>query len=405
MTYQPSQKILAKYADILVNFALNQGKGIKKGEIVQLIIGESAKPLLVELRKAILKAGGHMILKYLPEDDEKYNLSKDFYDLASDKQIEFFPRKFLKAQIETIDHMIGVISEQDKHALKDVDPAKIMLSNKTMKPYLDWRRVKENQGKFSWTLALYGTSAMAQEAKLSLQDYWQQIIKACFLDEENPIKKWREVFQETEAIKTKLLQMQINKLHIISKNIDLWIKLGEKRKWLSGIGNNIPSFEIFTSPDFKGTDGCVKFNQPLYQYGNLIKDIYLKFKNGKVVEVKASRNQKLLEEMIKVKGGNQIGEFSLTDGRFSRITKFMAETLYDENVGGKNGNMHIALGSSFYDSYTGKIKQMKKKDWQKLGFNDSVIHIDIISTESREVTAHLKNGTKKVIYKDGRFVI
>ena len=73
--YTPSQKILSRYADVLVNFALNNGKGVKKGETIYLIISEDARPLMVELRKTIAKAGAHLILRYTPSDEGRFNFS------------------------------------------------------------------------------------------------------------------------------------------------------------------------------------------------------------------------------------------------------------------------------------------------------------------------------------------
>ena len=109
--------------------------------------------------------------------------------------------------------------------------------------------------------------------------------------------------------------------------------------------------------------------------------------------------------MIKQKNANKIGEFSLTDKRFSKISKFMANTLYDENFGGEYGNSHLAVGTSFHDCYNGDTKTMVKKDWEKLGFNESVEHCDIINTNKKTVEAILKDGSKKLIYKNGLFVI
>ena len=71
MTYEPKKEILDKYADVLVNFALNSGEGIKKGEIVLLRVGEIAKPLLKSLRKCILNAGAHPIIHYFPDDFDR----------------------------------------------------------------------------------------------------------------------------------------------------------------------------------------------------------------------------------------------------------------------------------------------------------------------------------------------
>jgi len=109
--------------------------------------------------------------------------------------------------------------------------------------------------------------------------------------------------------------------------------------------------------------------------------------------------------MIKQKNADKVGEFSMTDKRFSRITAFMAETLYDENVGGKYGNTHIALGASYHDCYGGDPSKVTKKGWEKLGFNDSAVHTDIISTTDRIITAYLKDGKKRVVYKNGQYTI
>ena len=103
------------------------------------------------------------------------------------------------------------------------------------------------------------------------------------------------------------------------------------------------------------------------------------------------------------KGANKVGEFSLTDKRFSKINKFMANTLFDENYGGKYGNCHVALGSSYSDTYDGDPKGLTKELKKKLGFNDSALHWDLVNTEKKRVTAHLQTGKAVTIYENGRF--
>jgi len=403
--YQPSQKILEKYANVIINFALGGGSGIKKGETVRLTAYDIAKPFYVELRRAVLKSGGSVLGNYLPADERKMNLEKEFYDLADENQLKFFPDKFLKGLIDQIDHSVFIDSDTNKFALKDVDPKKIMATSQVFKPFKEWRDEKENKGKFTWTIAIYATEAMAKEAGLSLKEYWNQIIKACFLDKHDPVKEWKNVYEKIGEYKNKLSELKIEKLRIIGPDVDLKINMGEKRKWVGGSGRNMPSFEIFTSPDWRCAEGWAKFNQPLYSYGNIIEGIELEFKDGKVVKAKAKKNEKVLLEMIKAENADKIGEFSLTDKRFSRITKFMGETLYDENMGGPNGNFHIALGSSYHDAFGGNLSGKTKEFWRNLGFNDSAIHTDIVSTSPRTVTAILKNGSEKIIYKNGQFCL
>ncbi len=408
MDYQPPKKIIERYADVLINFALGGGTGIKKGETVYLTANEYSKPLYIELYKAIIKAGGNVIQNYIPDDKETYdkanaNVSRAFYELASAEQLKYFPSKYLKGLVDEIDHSIYILSDTNKHILKGIDPKKIMARGEAFKPYMEWRNKKENAGLFTWTLALYGTPAMAKEAKMSLKDYWKEIINACFLDKKDPIKEWKKVSAMIGNAQFKLNKMPIEKMHVKGLDVDLWVQLGKRRRWMGGIGRNIPSFELFTSPDWRGTSGWIRFSEPLYRYGNLITGIELWFKDGKVVKSKAKQNEKVLKQMIATKNADKVGEFSLTDKRFSRITKFMAETLFDENVGGPNGNTHIALGNAYHDCLADDPSKLDPEDWEALGFNSSSVHTDIVSTTPRTVTAYMKDGTQKVIYKDGKF--
>ena len=410
--YLPSDTILKKYADVLVNFALGGGKGIKKGDVVRVSCSESAKPLYIAVCNAIVDAGGHVIAHYGPDDehgDKRRNISvsRHFYEHAKPHQLDFFPKKYLKGLVDEMDHSLFILAEKDPHALKGVDGKKIMRRGLALKPFMDWRHEKEWKGKFTWTIALYGTPAMAREAGLSEKEYWNQIIKACFLDEKDPIAKWKSVYRDIEKYRSRLnkLSPKIDRLHAVGEDMDIWYTLGEKRAWHAGSGRNIPSFEIFTSPDWRGTNGWIRVNQPLYRYSNKITGIQLWFKDGKVVKSSAKTNEKLLKEMIATEGADKIGEYSLTDRRHSRITKFMAETLFDENMGGRYGNSHIALGMSYRDTYAGDVSKLTDKEAKRLGFNDSSVHTDVVSTTDRTVTAHLKDGSTKVIYKDGKFVL
>lgn len=406
ITYKPSQKILKKYADVLIKYALGSGTGIKPGEVIFLQVPESAKPILSPLILSVLEAKGHPLVHFVPEGTDRW-MSADrlFFENANSDQIKYVPKNSLLGRVKDCDHFVSIIATNNKKDLQGIDSKKLMLRQTAVKFYKEARDKKENAGKLTWTLGLYGTPAMAKEAGLSLKDYWAQIINTCYLNKENPISEWKKVSKMVEDLKNKLNTMKIKSLTVKGKNVDLIVGVGEKRKWLGGSGRNIPSFEIFVSPDAGKTEGWVKFSEPLYIYGNLVEGIELKFKNGKVISVKAKKNEKLICDMVKVEGANRIGEFSLTDSRFSKITHFMAETLFDENMGGRNGNFHIALGASYKDSYDGDIAKVGKKGWEKLGFNESAVHTDIISTDDKTVTAYFKDGTSKVIYAKGKFTI
>lgn len=403
---QLDEAILKKYAQVMVRYALNHGKGINKGDTVFLVGQECTQDLFVAIAREVYAAGGNLITNYQPNNLRETSLPRLLLQAGTDEQIGFFAKPYWQGIVETADHILFIISEPDVHYLEGIPSVKISLMNSARAPYMKMREKKEQEGKLSWSLCLYGTQSMADEAGLSLEEYWEQIIEACYLREEDPVGKWKTVQAEIEAIKDKLDALQIDTLHIVGEEADLHIKIGEHRQWLSGGGKNIPSFEIFTSPDWRGTAGTIRFNQPLYYSGKRIAGVSLTFENGIVVSASATENEDALKEMIAQENADKVGEFSLTDRRHSRITRFMATTLFDENTGGAFGNTHIALGNAYKDTYPGDAAAVTEEQWALMGYNSCPkVHTDIISTTDRTVTATLRNGEERVIYRDGQFVL
>jgi aminopeptidase len=398
--------LLKKYAQVMVQYALNNGKGIGKGDTVLLAGQECTKDLFMAIAKEVYTAGGNLVTNYQPDNLQEASLARFLLQNGADEQISFFAKSYWQGIVDATDHILFIISEPDIHYLEGIPSSKISMMNSARSPYMKMREKKEQEGRLSWSLCLYGTQSMADEAGLSLEEYWEQIIEACYLREGDPVSKWRTVQKEIEEIKDQLDALEIEKLHITGDDVDLLVQIGEHRQWLSGGGKNIPSFEIFTSPDWRGTNGSIKFNQPLYYSGKRISGVSLKFENGVVVASSATENEDALKEMIAQENADKVGEFSLTDKRHSRITKFMATTLFDENTGGAFGNTHIALGNAYKDTFTGDMSAVTDQQWADMGYNSCPkVHTDIISTSNRTVTALLRNNTEKIIYRDGQFVL
>lgn len=400
MTYTPSYELLKKYADVLVKRALWSGQWINKGDVVLCQVPECARPMLEPLQIAILEAGGHPLMRLLPD-----GLDKTFFAHASDEQISFYPEALLNGQIEQITHSIRILADYDMHAMRDVPAEKLMLKQSSMWP---WKKAffgKENAWKLTRTLALYGTPAMAAEVNMSLEEYRQQIIQACYLDSQDPIAERKRCFDVIEWAKNKLNELSIERVHMKGADCDLKVKLGTDRKRLGGSGRNVPSFEVFISPDRRGTEWRIRFNQPMYRYWTLVEGMQLRFENGLITKATAEKNEEFLLKMIAQKNADKIWEYSLTDKRTSRITKFMAEILYDENMWGEFGNSHIAVGSAYKDSFTGDMAAVTPEQREEMGFNDSVEHTDLITTTDRTVTAYMTDGTSKVIYENGMFTL
>lgn len=399
--YTPSREILDKYADVMVNFALWGGEWLKQWDVIFVQIPECAKPFYIPLQTAILKAWWNPIMQYIPDW-----VNRNFYKHASDTQISFVPEAYQRWKIESMTHSLRVIADSDLHELDGVDPYKMMRKTEANKKFHDLRDKKEREWKFSRTACLYWTQAMAKEAGLSLKKYRDQIISACFLDEPDPVKKWKEVNSEIRRIRDKLNKLKLEYVHVIGPDEDLKVKIWADRLWAAWWGCNIPSFEVFTSPDCRDVNGRIKCNQPLYRYWNLVEWIRLEFKGWKLIKACADKNDNILQEMVKIEWMDHLWEFSLTDARLSKITHFMAETLYDENIWWKYGNTHIALWIWFDECYAWDKSKLDNPKFKKsIWLNMSAEHVDVISTAKRKAIWILPDGKEVLIYKDGKFLI
>jgi aminopeptidase len=401
----PPPAILEAYANVLINFGLGDGAGIAAGDVVGVEVSEDAKPLLLEVARAVWRAGGHLISTFYPADDAEWNLQRAFFELASDAQLDFFPDQWWRSYFAGLDHYLMIGANRDPHSLTGVDPERIYRHERAQGAKLTHRFNRVRAGELSWCLASYPTAALAAEAQMTLAEYWEQVIAACFLDDPDPVARLRQSNATIAATVDWLNALEIERLHVEAPGTDLWLTLGAQRRWLGGGSVNVPSFEIFTSPDWRGTDGTIAFSEPLYWNGAVIDGIVLTFSGGSVSAATATRGEAELAALLGVDpGAGRVGEFSLTDGRISRITRFMADTLYDENRGGPSGNTHIAVGRSYTETYTGPAGSLDADTRAALGYNDSAIHVDIISTTERTVTAELGDGSTRVIYAGGRFL-
>jgi aminopeptidase len=397
--YTPWFDLLKRYADILVKRALGSWRWIAHGDVVLCSIPLAAKAMAVPLQQAIFEAGGHPLIVFSDE-----SVTKHFYTHAQPHQREFFPADWQFGLLNQIDHSLRIIASDDCHLLRDIPPEIIMQRQQALSPYKKEFFAKEHRNQLTWTLALFGTPAMAAEANLTIEEYRDQIINACWLDLADPLEAWDRTVSAVARIKKTLDEMKIERLHMIGEDCDLHIGLGKQRCWLWWSGRNIPSFEVFTSPDWRATQWWMRFNQPMYRFGSLVEGIELHFRDGSITHASATKNESLLTAMIAQPWANKVGEYSLTDRRLSKITKFMAEILYDENIGWTYGNSHIAVGSAYKDAYTWwPLESVTQQEWDDLWFNESVEHTDLISTKNRQVTAYLADWTSRVIYTDGQF--
>ena len=330
-----TQKQWERYADVMM-WALAKARKnrFNKNDIVLLRFDWPARSLAEILHARLLERGIHPVVRAMPSPA----METDFYRLSNVRQLAFIPPGE-EALLQQLNGSIFLYAPESITHLSSIDPKRIGRVAVARKPLRDILDQRDDQGLFGWTLCMVPTPELAHHAGLSLEKYTAQVAQACFLNRTQPLDHWQEIFRRALAIKQWLNSMDVESWHVASDKIDLQITPGAARQWIGLSGHNIPSFELFTSPDWRGTQGVYHANQPSYRSGNFVADVTLEFRKGRVTAASAAQGQSFLRQQLAMDpGACRVGEFSLTDRRFSKITRFMANTLYDENFGGRHGN-------------------------------------------------------------------
>ncbi|MDY0274540.1 MAG: aminopeptidase [Desulfomicrobium sp.] len=368
-------------------------------DIILIRTDIDALPLANAVQKLVLHKGLNPVLRIA----QPSTLEKEYFSLAGDKQLTFVtPGE--QELYEKIGGLVSLLAPDSITHLQNIPPQKIAsfsVARKFLRDILDHRELKRE---FGWTLCLMPTKALAENSGQSVREYADQIIRACYLHDPDPVTTWEEIFRRAEEVKSWLNALDVEYYHVQSASTDLKVYPGQSRRWIGISGHNIPSFELFLSPDYRLTSGIYHADQPSYRSGNLVQGITLQFHEGRAQLIGATQGADFVRSQLEMDpGACQLGEFSLTDKRFSPINTFMAHTLFDENYGGDHGNCHVAVGASYADTYAGNPDDLTQERKEELGFNNSALHWDLVNTEPKKVTAFLRNGKKTVIYENGMF--
>jgi aminopeptidase len=393
---------LERYAEILL-------WGVRKARVHEFSQGDvflvrfdlDALDLAEVLHRRLIESGFNPLMRL----NATPPMEKDFFAMGREWQHGFI-HAGERPLFESLNASIALLAPRSLTHLSGIDPKRISTAVLARKPLREIMEHREQRGLLGWSLCLIPTMALAEHAGLSLAEYKQQVIRACYLDSVDPVAEWEGIWKESGFIKERLNGYKVKSFRIVSESMDLQVTPGDFRRWLGISGHNIPSFELFTSPDWRGTEGVFYADQPTYRSGNLVRGVRLVFHEGRVVEVTAEEGEQFVKDQLSMdEGAAQIGEFSLTDRRFSRIDKFMAHTLYDENFGGAFGNCHIALGAAYAEAYSGDQSELTGERKRQLGFNDSALHWDLVNTQPKTVSAELVSGEKELIYENGIFLM
>lgn len=296
--------------------------------------------------------------------------------------------------------------------MDDIDEDKIALASLTKRSTKPIYKEKQAKEIIPWCITVLPNKVWAASIfpndKDSYNKLFNAIAKMCMLDSDDPIKSWDKYLEKSKEMADKLNNLKIKKLHYTnSLGTDLTVEYSNDLIWCSaatesGVICNMPSYEIFTSPDYRKTNGIVYNSKPLVHNGALIDKFYLKFLNGRVVDYDAEVGKKVLKGIIESDSNSCfLGETALVeyDSPISNTGIVFGTTLFDENA-----SCHLALGEGFPECIKDGLNK-NKDELLDVGINQSKTHVDfMIGTSDLNITALTENGEVE-IFKDGNFVI
>lgn len=356
--FDPRNKKLAK---ILVEYSVK----VKKDDKVFIDCNDPlGLPLAHEVWKQALLKGAYPYLDIRTED-----LVYFYFKNASSKQLESFPN-ISNYFADWADKTIRIRAIKNERALSNIPSEKLLLREKIMMPI--WDKFLQKP----WVVTYYPTASQAQLASMSLEELENFYYQACLQD-------WSKI--NSRLKKLKRIMDNALKVTVLGEKTNLSFSLKGRFSQVCAGQFNMPDGEVFCAPLDGTMDGKIYFNYPTLRSGKEVKDIYLKFKNGQVVDFSASSNHDYLAKTLKIdKGANKPGEFAI--GTNYAIKRFMLNTLFDEKMG---GTIHLALGKAYKEKEGG-------------GKNESCIHWDLVKDMRKRGSKVMIDG--KTVLKDGKIV-
>jgi aminopeptidase len=330
------------FANLLCNWCLD----VRERDYVLVFTTTLAAPLIRSLHRALITRGAWApgLRISIP------GVAEDFYRLASDDLLDNFTPQDM-AEMERIDAYLRIDAPENTRALAEIDPAVIARAARARSPIQEVRLGKR------WCGTVWPTSALAQEAGMSDDDYAAFVERALFLDRPDPVAAWRELSDRQQAIVDRLTPAR--EIRIEADGTDLRLRV-DGRTWINSNGRrNMPSGEVFTGPLEDSANGTIRFTVPSSPRGVAVEGVELTFEDGRVTRATADRGQDYLDAALATDPGARfLGELGI--GTNFGIDRPTGSVLLDEKIG---GTVHLALGRSYPE--TG-------------GTNVSALHWDLI---------------------------
>jgi aminopeptidase len=387
----------------LAELIVGAGANVQPGQIVSIASEPGKEPLTRAIAEAAYERGARFV--DLVVFDVHIKRARVLH--ADPATLEYVPEWYgerVRALGEHHAAMIALSGPVAPHIMDGIDPA---LLGRDMLPAVKETIEVVNERKTNWTVAPCPTAGWATlvhpglEPDAALAQLWREIAHICRLDELDPVAAWTSRLDRLEAVAEKLDRLRLDAVRLKGPGTELTVGLFQSGRWRAarfetagGISHlpNIPTEEVFTTPDPARVDGFVTATKPLFTSGRMISGLSVRFDRGRATEITAAEGAETLRGLSeRDPGGTRLGELALVDreGRIGPLATVFFDTLLDENAAS-----HIALGQGLDHAV---------EDAREAGrINNSEIHIDfMIGSEEIDVTGLTRDGGSVPLLRGG----
>ena len=363
--------------------AIEVGANVAAGQDVWIIAFPEHAPLVRAMTRAAYARGA----RFVAVDYRDQHVRHAQIELGPEELLDWTPPWYLTL----VDHMIerhGALvqigGDPEPELFADLDGSRV--AKNRMRGLMERYLHAQNERAVNWTIVAFPNEGWAQTVfgEPDVERLWAAVADATRLDEPDPVGAWQSHIDKLVERATTLNERGFDALRFRGPGTDLTVGLIPEARWYTGaeetVGGirhvvNMPTEEVYTTPNRNRTEGTVRATLPLAIAGTIVRDLELRFEGGKAVEVRASSGADVVRGQLSTDDGAcRLGEVALVDGesRVGRTGLVFLNTLFDENA-----TCHIAYGAGVLPAING-YEALSEEQLEALGYNDSVVHTDFM---------------------------
>jgi aminopeptidase len=391
----------------LAELAVGIGANVQPGQIVSISAEIGLQEVVREVAARAYRRGAKFV------DVSYYDpaVKRARIEHASPETLDFIPPWYGRrvfALGENHAARVVIAAPSDPHALDGLDPER--LGRDQLPSLAEWMQVLADRT-VNWTIIPYPTLPWARQVHPELDDeaafdrLCHDIAHVCRLDEPDPVAAWRQRIADLRSVGKRLNALELDAVHFEGPGTDLTVGLLPSSSWIGALAwtldglehlPNVPTEEVFTTPDPERTEGRVRSTKPLVLVdGSIVRGLEVRFEGGRAVQIDADEGAEVIRaRTARDEGASRLGELALVDreSRIGQLGTVFYETLLDENA-----TSHVAFGSAYEEA-------VSEEDVARV--NKSGTHVDfMVGGDDVDVTGLTRGGQRTPLLRKGAWQI